>query len=595
MRDKINTILNYADPSISQENANLNGKTTSAKQTLIAGSALKDFAMPMLDDDVRKAFECGEIHIHDFDHYGLGTTTCTQIELSEVLDGGFVTNGSTVRQAQGITVAMAHAAIAMQANQNQQHGGQAFPNWDFDLAPYVEMSYTKHMNFLLEMNYEGDIEKMAMKLTEQEVDQAAEAFVHNMNTMNGSRGGQSVFSSINFGLDTSWQGRMVTRSTLKAMINGLGDGQTAIYPICIFKLKRGVSFDKHDPNYDLFRLSIFATSKRLFPNYQFCDSTFNKQPEGTDPRKEIATMGCRTRTFENLHGETSPVGRGNASFTTINLPMLAAKNDFNTDMFFRSVDDYVDLVVRQLIKRYEFQRRQQKDTFDFVYSQGSFSFSDDRDDLFDLMKHNTLAVGFVGLAEAQYLLELTDDERWDVVERMKRRCDMWAKHHQLNISLLATPAEGLAEKAHANYVRKYGEIEGLETHEFFTNSFHVPVWQEISAADKIRFEAPYHKLCLGGHISYVEISAEDATNYDKIESLIRLMESEDMGYASINVPVDRCINCGHDEPIEGDNCPACGSPNISRVRRITGYLVGDMSKWNKGKFDEERRRVKHEL
>lgn len=607
-KEIIETILYEKDKDVSQENANLNGKTTSAKQNLIAGAVLKEYAMDMLDDDVRDAFKDGFIHIHDFDHYALGTTTCTQIQLDEVLKDGFTTNGSNVREAQSITVAMAHAAIIMQANQNQQHGGQAFPNWDFDLAPYVEKSYQTHkMKFIEDGHNLDKAQKLAFEETEKETMQACEAFVHNMNTMNGSRGGQSVFSSINFGLDTSWQGRMITKSTLYAMIMGIGDGFTAIYPICIFKLQHGINMKSGEPNYDLFKLAQFATTKRLFPNYQFVDATFNINKETDDPRHSIATMGCRTRVFENLHGIDTPVGRGNASFSTINLPMVAKQSIEDGKPFFELLDYYTDLVIKQLEQRLMYQSEQLVSTFDFVYTQGSFNMTEKKeleDKLGKLLLQDTLGVGFIGLAECLHLLydgenvvsnTMVRTVGKSIIEHMRDRVDVAKIVTNLNYSLLATPSEGLAGKSHRNYVAKFGDIKGLEDNDFFTNSFHVPVWVDCTAKEKIEIEAPYHEMTLGGHISYIELSGEDAKDLDKVEELILYMGECNMGYASINTPIDRCLTCDNTDPIPGDRCPKCGDANISRVRRITGYLVGDMSKWNTGKKDEESKRVKHKL
>lgn len=606
LEKEIKEIVGAENQDLIQENANTDGKSPMGIMSLIASSTAKEYALDMLAEDVREAFNDGYIHIHDFDFYATGTTTCCQIPLGKVLKDGFNVGNCFMREPQSISSAMSLASILIQSNQNQQHGGQSFPHFDFDLARYAEKSYNRHKRDLLALDLglsEEKVEQIAMKKAEDETYQGAESFVHNANSMLTRNGMQVPFVSINFGLDTTTFGRMISRNILKAQKAGLGDGSTPLFPILVFKVKAGINLNPEDPNYDLYELSLDCLSKRLFPNFQFVDTPFNSPGfDPKDPSTHIATMGCRTRIFEDIHGRNTVDGRGNLSFTTINLPMVAMDST-SVDDFFEGLDRYIELASQQLVERLAYQKTRLASSFKMLYGEGLWAGSDDIDihgQVGDVLDSGSLSVGFIGLAEALLLLigkhhgesEEAQELGLKIIGHMRAETNKRAKKYDLNFSLLATPAESYSGKSIAKFRAKFGDVEGITTYDFFTNSNHVPVYYEISAKRKIEIEAPYHALTNAGHIMYVELDGDAKSNIEALDQVVRKMNEENVGYGSINHPLDRCRDCGL-QAIINEVCPNCQGTDISRIRRITGYLVGDMEKWNSAKRDEEKNRVKH--
>lgn len=487
-------------------------------------------------------------------------------------------------------------------------GGQAIPMWDYDLAPYVTKTFNKKLELVREINSaltEESISQLAWQLTDEEVYQSCEAFIHNSNSMNSRGGSQTPFISINFGTDTTKEGRMLVKNLLLATQSGLGDGETPIFPISVFKVKEGINYNSNDPNYDLFKLALETTGKRLFPNFVFIDAPHNiKYYDGT-PESEIATMGCRTRTIGNINGKETPIGRGNLSFSSINLPMLALESEGVTD-FFKKLSKYIDLTIKQLYERYQYQSNKTASNFKFLYSQGLWWNGEElnqADKLKEILKQGTLSVGFVGLAEC--LVALTgkhhgeSQESWDlgydIISFMRDKMDEAIDKYQLNYSLLATPAESFAGKALRTTRKKHGVIEGVTDRDYFTNSFHIPVYHKLNAIDKIKKEAPFHELTNAGHITYIELDGDASKNVQALETIVRAMKESGIGYGSINHPVDRCKKCKH-KGIINNECPKCGNNDeseIERIRRVTGYLTGTLEKWNSAKRAEESDRVKH--
>lgn len=479
---------------------------------------------------------------------------------------------------------------------------------DHDLAPYVTKTYQKNYDMLKKLNFtphEETIISKAWEMTDHDVYQACEAFIHNANSMHSRGGSQVPFISINYGTDTSKEGRMLIRNMLLATQKGLGNGETPIFPISVFIVKEGINFNKNDKNYDLFRLALETTAKRLFPNYCFVDAPHNIQYYDGTPESQIATMGCRTRVLGNVNGKETPVGRGNLSFTSINLPMIALESE-NVDDFFKKLDHYVNLASKQLYERYLYQSQKTVANFKFLYTQGLWWNGEEldiNDKLGEILKQGTLSVGFVGLAETLVALigkhhgesEEAQELGLKIVKFMREKMDKKTEETHLNYSLLATPAESYAGKALKITKAKHGVIKGVTDKEWFTNSNHVPVEFPITAIKKIRIEAPYHYLTNGGHITYVELQEDASKNIDALETLVKAMKENGVGYGSFNVPVDRCVECGHNGVIYNE-CPVCGNNDenkIERIRRITGYLVGSLSKWNTAKQAEEKNRVKH--
>ncbi len=584
-----------------QENANIDGKAPLAKLNRIASAAARAMMEDLLvTPRVKQALADNILYIHDADYYVTGTTTCSQIPLGRLLTNGFQMSHGSIRPAQDIRSAMALAAIIMQANQNMQHGGQAFPNFDTDLAPFVEKTYARQMKKINQIAPSWSKARRARYARQEAYEityQACEAFIHNTNSMHSRGGGQVPFISINYGTDTSFYGRMLTKALLEATLAGLGKGETPIFPIQIFKVKAGVTLNPGDPNYDLFQLATKVTGKRLFPNFAFLDAPFNV----SKTTEEVAYMGCRTRVFENRQGEASVTGRGNLSFTSVNLVRLALTSQ-TVDHMFATLTDYTKLACEQLLERYQYQANRRAEEFQFLYQHvwrdGETLQPTDRVE--PVLRHGTISVGFIGLAEA--LVVLTGHDHGDsaiahnigraLIQTMRNVVDQFGDETGLNFSLIATPAEGLSGKFTAHDVAKFGLIAGVTDKTYYTNSFHLPVTAAVTMRQKIRLEAPFHALCNGGHITYVETDGALAENPQAVEDIVRMMVAEGIGYGSINHPIDRCLTCRTEQTIE-QTCPVCGGEDIERIRRITGYLVGTMARWNEAKRAEEQDRVYH--
>lgn len=589
----------------SRENANV-GNSPSAKVLQISEVASKEYYLKrVIPPDEAEAHIKGDIYIHDLAWYGK-TTTCLQIPLRKLLKNGFNNGHGYIRPPKSIKTAAALAAIILQSNQNDHHGGQSFAFFDRDMGEYVELEFARQERIIRDnlekLGLEADSEKIAsivQERVEDEVFQAMEGFVYNLNTMHSRAGAQVPFSSINLGTDTSRGGRMITEKLLKAYEKGLGKGEAPIFPNICFKIKDGINYDPEDPNYDLFQLSMQVACKRLFPNFSFQDSSFNSVYDD-----EVAYMGCRTRVIGNVNGPEVTEGRGNLSFTTINLPRLGIKAQGDLAKFWSSLDKIVDLTIKQLLTRYDLQKRLKVKDFPFLMGQKLYLDSDDLgpdDPIEKAIKHGTLSIGFIGLAET--LIALTGKHHGQsqeaqglglsIVGHLRRKCDEATQKYGLNFSLLATPAEGLSGKFIAKDRALFGNIPGITDKEWYTNSFHIPVDFKIGAIQKINIEGPYHKLCNAGHISYVELPSAPTNNLEAFETLVQAMYEADMGYAAVNFPVDICKECGFNGLIDTETCPACGTTGkISRVRRITGYL-STLDMFNDAKKAEEKNRVTH--
>lgn len=603
----IDRILEGSDRDLMQENANVDGRSPMGMMSKMASESSRWYVTQhLLSDEARMAMEANLLYPHDLDFYATGTTTCCQIPLGKILKQGFNTGHGHMREPQDIKSAMALASIILQANQNQQHGGQAYPMFDYDLAPYVAKTLEKNKRYLdtLPLAPDYSVEVEAWRLTERDVYQACEAFIHNSNSMHSRGGGQVPFISINYGTDTSPEGRMLIKQLLLATQAGLGNGETPIFPIQIFKLKKGVNFQSEDQNYDLYELALQTTAKRLFPNFAFLDAPFNAQYDSGSPDGEACYMGCRTRVMGNLNGEETAIGRGNLSFTSINLVRLSLISNGVED-FMNRLEELVSVAERQLLERVRYQGEKRAMDFKFLMQQGVWRGSDTlkpQDKLHDVLKQGTLSVGFIGLAEAlNQLIGMHHGESEEarklgmrIVQMMRKQMDEAASRTGYNFSLIATPAEGLSGKFTRRDRQDFGTIEGVTDREYYTNSFHVPVYYHTKAYEKIKIEGPFHELCNAGHITYVELDGSALSNPKALDRLVQAMAQHGVGYGSINHPVDRCSTCGYQAIIEED-CPACGASTeqIERIRRITGYLVGTMDKWNTAKQAEEADRVKH--
>ena len=659
------------DNDIKRENANIDGDTAMGTMLKYGSEGAKQFyEMYILDPAHAKAHREGDIHIHDLDFLTL-TTTCCQIDLDKLFTGGFSTGHGFLREPNDIASYSALACIAIQSNQHDQHGGQSIPNFDYAMAKGViktyQRIYRQNMARAIEIMEDAEdasalskeimaaateksagaipkledgeaymeaelqiltdkfgaesaekIQKFAFKHAGAETDratyQAMEAFVHNLNTMHSRAGAQIPFSSINYGMDTTPEGRMVIRNVLLATEAGLGNGETPIFPIHIFKVKEGVNYNPGEPNYDLFKLACRVSAKRLFPNFSFIDAPYNLQYyKPGHPETEVAYMGCRTRVMANSYDPTREIvnGRGNLSFTSVNLPRIAILSNHNIDFFFEQLDRKIDLVIDQLLDRFELQAQKKARNYPFLMQQGIWLDSDNLkpdDEVREVLKHGTLTMGFIGLAETLKALtgyhhgesKEAQNLGLEIVGYMRQRMDQATKKHGMNFSLIATPAEGLSGRFVRMDAEKFGKIPGVTDREYYTNSFHIPVYYDISAWDKIKLEAPYHALTNGGHISYVELDGDPTENLDAFEQVVRCMKESGIGYGSINHPVDRDPVCGY-TGIIGDTCPLCGRSehdgheNFERIRRITGYLVGTVDRFNNAKKAEVRDRVKHSL
>ncbi|AJH26420.1 anaerobic ribonucleoside triphosphate reductase [Bacillus anthracis] len=601
------TIVHGNEQDLMQENANVDGRSPMGVMGTFASESAKYYAVEkLLSDQVKKAINENILYPHDLDFYATGTTTCSQIPLAQMLANGFHTGHGHMRQPQDIKSALALSSIIFQANQNMQHGGQSFALFDVDLAPYVRKTVERHKKRLQSYPLTKEqIEEFAWKETENDTYQACEAFIHNSNSMHSRGGGQVPFISINYGTDTSKEGRLLIKQLLKATQAGLGKGETPIFPIQIFKMKKGVNFEGSDPNYDLFELALETTAERLFPNFSFLDAPFNAVHYDGRPKSEVCYMGCRTRVMSNIHGEETAIGRGNLSFTSINLVKLALISG-SKEAFYEALNYYLDLGIKQLLERFEYQCTKRARDFRFLYSQGVWRGGEKlqpEDSVASILKQGTLSLGFIGLAEC--LVALTgkhhgeDEESWklgyEIISFMRDRMDKATEEHELNFSVIATPAEGLSGKFVKKDREEFGVISGITNHNYYTNSFHIPVYYNMQAINKIRLEGPFHALCNGGHITYIELDGAAMHNKKALKQIVQAMAEHGVGYGSINHPVDRCKCCSYHGVI-GNECPSCGNEdeaNIERIRRITGYLVGDMSKWNSAKRSEEMDRVKH--
>ena len=666
------------DNDLKRDNANVDGNTAMGTMLKFGSEGTKEFAKAyMMKPEHAAAHDAGDIHIHDLDFFPMGTLTCCQIDIIDLFKRGFNTGHGFLREPQSITSAAALAAIILQSNQNEQHGGQSIPHFDYALAGGVKISFYNagftNLHKILTYKYEQQVttgklkelikqwqetekleltypdlnsktsqslinflnQQLKVKLvvndlkivideaaadTKKETFQALEALVHNLNTMHSRAGAQVPFTSINFGTDTSPEGRLVSQGLLEATWNGLGKGETPIFPISIFKVKEGVNYNPEDPNYDLFKRAMEVSAKRLFPNFVFLDAPFNlKYYQKGVPSSEAVAMGCRTRVISSVFPESdgNVLGRGNISFTTINLVALGIKHGIadgerqtgDWDGFYQELDEKLELVKNQLIERFEVQASKTMKNFPFLMGQGVWFNSQNlkpNDNLREVIKHGTLSIGFFGLAETLVAMtgkhhgESSDAQKQGlkIIKHMRDFCDREAQKNQLNFSLLATPAEGIAGRFVQLDRARFGLIPGVTDRDYYTNSFHVPVYYPIKAFEKIEIEAPYHALCNAGHIAYIELDGDPLKNIDAFEVVIRKMKESGIGYGSVNHPVDRDPVCGY-SGIIGDTCPSCGRKEGSdgvgfeRLRRITGYLVGTLDRWNDGKRAEEHDRVKH--
>ena len=606
------------DSNLKRDNANINGDTAMGAMLQYGANTAKEYYLDtMIDPDIAKMHREGYIHIHDLDFYGW-TTTCTQIELRKLFKGGFNTGHGHLREPKSIGSYAALAAIAIQSNQNDQHGGQSIVDFDYAMGDGVRLTYERYLREAFEIrsaltnriDYVWQ-EEYALKKTIRDTYQAMEGLIHNLNTMHSRAGAQVPFSSINYGMDTRWEGRLAIEQLLLATEAGLGNGETPIFPIQIFRVKEGVNYNPGDPNYDLFKLAIKVSAKRLFPNFAFIDAPFNLQYyKPGHPETEVAYMGCRTRVMGNVCGEETAPGRGNLSFTSINLPRLAIEAEGDKEYFYERLDRTLMLVRKQLLDRYQVQCNRTARNFPFLMGEGVWRGSETlkaEDPVGKVLDEGTLSIGFIGLAETLKALcgahhgesEEAQALGLKIVGYIRDFCDRSSKEYGLNFTCLATPAESLSGRFVRMDREKYGVIEGVTDREYYTNSFHVPVYFPISAFKKIQIEAPYHALTNAGHISYVEMDGDASQNLKAFEKIVRCMKESGIGYGSINHPVDRDPVCGYNGII-GDTCPGCGrkeTPDqpFERVRRITGYLVGTLDKWNDAKRAEERDRVKHNV
>lgn len=639
------------------ENANIDDDTPMGAMLRCGSEGTKRFNhLYLLDKEASDAHKNGDIHIHDLDFYAL-TTTCAQIDLNKLFKGGFSTGDGFLREPNSIRSFSALTCIVIQSNQNDQHGGQSIPAIDWYMAPGIVKTFIKKIKLVIDIKYSSrlaervatnleyytqsnssilnesglqytknavacvagltereatKIVNKAIELTDKEAYQAMEAMIHNLNTMHSRAGAQVPFSSINYGTDTSEEGRMVTKNILLATDAGLGNGETPIFPIQIFKLKEGINYNKEDRNYDLFKLACKVSAKRLYPNFSNLDAPFNSKyyKEG-NPNTEVAYMGCRTRVIGNVYDPSREIvtGRGNLSFTSINLPRIAIEaGKDNLEGFYDLLNDRLELVVRQLDSRFKIQCNKIVKNFPFLMGQGVWLDSDKLetyDKVAEVLKHGTLSVGFIGLAEALKVLtgkhhgESKEAQKLglEIISYMRRYLDNLSKERKMNYTLLATPAEGLSGRFVEIDRVKYGVIEGVTDKEYYTNSFHVPVYYPISAFDKIDIEAPYHELTNAGHITYIELDGDTSKNLKAFEKVVRYMHDKGLGYVAVNHPVDRDMICGYTGVIN-EECPGCGRKadnKIERIRRITGYLVGNLDRFNAAKRAEERDRVKHKV
>lgn len=605
------------DCNLKRENGNINGDTPMGAMLQQGANTAKEYYLEtMIDPEIAELHRKGWIHIHDLDFYGW-TTTCTQIELRKLFKGGFNTGHGHLREPKSIGSYAALAAIAIQSNQNDQHGGQSIVDFDYAMGDGVRLTYHRYLREAFEiqaslvnsaeLDYKTDIhwrEDYARKKTERDTYQAMEGLVHNLNTMHSRAGAQVPFSSINYGMDTSWEGRMAMQQLLLATEAGLGNGETPIFPIQIFRVKEGVNYNPEDPNYDLFKLAIRVSAKRLFPNFSFIDAPFNlKYWKPGHPETEVGYMGCRTRVMGNVCGPEIAPGRGNLSFTSINLPRLAIEADHDTNVFFIHLQEILRHVVNQLLARYVTQAERTVRNFPFLMGEGVWLDSEKLgpdDSVVEVLRHGTLSIGFIGLAETLKALtghhhgesEEAQKLGLEIVQFIRDFCDHCSEELGLNFTCLATPAESLSGRFVKIDKKLYGEIEGVTDRDYYTNSFHIPVYFPISAARKIELEAPYHALTNAGHISYVEMDGDATKQLEAFEKIIRHMKECGIGYGSINHPVDRDPVCGYNGII-GDVCPKCGRRH-SFVEVETISRIDSEESWNPDEDGELKEDISHD-
>lgn len=639
-RDVFMSIVNAKNNDITRENANMNADTPAGMMMKFASETTKPFVDDyLLSEESRDAVKHNYLHIHDKDYYPTKSLTCVQHPLDVILQHGFTAGHGSSRPAKRIETAAVLACISLETCQNEMHGGQAIPAFDFYLAPYVRMSYQEEVKNLEKLTgkdlkhlynieiddylqkdlegLEGDarLEQHAINKTINRVHQAMEAFIHNMNTIHSRGGNQVVFSSINYGTDTSAEGRCIMREILESTYEGVGNGETAIFPIQIWKKKRGVNYLPEDRNYDLYQLACKVTARRFFPNFLNLDATFNQNEKwhADDPERykwEIATMGCRTRVFEDRWGEKTSIARGNLSFSTINIVKLAIEcmgiedKKQRIDMFFAKLDNILQITAKQLDERFQFQKTAMAKQFPLLMKYlwiGAEKLKPE-ESIESVINHGTLGIGFIGLAECLVALighhhgesEEAQELGLKIVTYMRDRANGFSEEYHHNYSILATPAEGLSGKFTKKDRKEFGIIPGVTDRDYYTNSNHVPVYYKCTALKKAQIEAPYHNLTRGGHIFYVEIDGDATHNPSVISSVVDMMDKYNMGYGSVNHNRNRCLDCGYENADANlEVCPKCGSHHIDKLQRITGYLVGTTDRWNSGKLAELHDRVTH--
>lgn len=634
-------IINIKNNDVTRENANMNADTPAGMMMKFASETTKPFVDDyLLSEDARDAVKNNYLHIHDKDYYPTKSLTCIQHPLDRILKYGFQAGHGESRPAKRIETASILGCISMETVQNEMHGGQAIPAFDFYLAPFVRASYIEEVKVLEDLNaedyselynapiddylniplagFEGRerIKQHAINKTVGRVHQAMEAFIHNMNTIHSRGGNQVVFSSINYGTDTSAEGRCVIREILKSTYEGVGNGETAIFPIQIWKKKRGISYLPTDRNYDLYQYACKVTARRFFPNFINLDAPFNQNEnwKADDPERfkwECATMGCRTRVFENRFGPKTSIGRGNLSFSTINIVKLAIEcmgienEEERIDAFFAKLDNLLQITAQQLHDRFEFQKTAFAKQFPLLMK-GLWLGSENlkpNDTIASVINQGTLGIGFIGLAECLVALvgkhhgesEKAQKLGLKIVSYMRDRANEYSEQYQHNYSILGTPAEGLSGRFTKNDRKMFGSLPGITDREYYTNSNHVPVYYHCTALHKAQVEAPYHDLTRGGHIFYVEIDGDATHNPEAVMRIVDMMDKYNIGYGSVNHTRNRCMDCGYENADKHlEVCPKCGSTNIDRLQRITGYLVGTTDRWNKAKLSELNDRVIHD-
>ena len=640
-RDIFLEIINIKNNDVTRENANMNADTPAGMMMKFSSETTKPFVDDfLLSESAKEAVQGNYLHIHDKDYYPTKSLTCVQHPLDRILKYGFQAGHGESRPAKRIETASILGCISMETVQNEMHGGQAIPAFDYYLAPFVRSSYIEEVKVLEDLNAEDyselynapiddflnipldglqgreRIKQHAINKTVGRVHQAMEAFIHNMNTIHSRGGNQVVFSSINYGTDTSAEGRCIIRELLRSTYEGVGNGETAIFPIQIWKKKKGLSYLPTDRNYDLYKYACKVTARRFFPNFVNLDATYNYNEnwKEDDPKRyqwEVATMGCRTRVFENRFGPKTSIGRGNLSFTTMNIVKLAIEcmgienKQERIDAFFAKLDNMLDVAAQQLHDRFEFQKTAFAKQFPLLMK-GLWLGSENlgpNDTIASVINQGTLGIGFIGLAECLVALlgkhhgesEEAQELGLKIVTYMRDRANEFSERYQHNYSILATPAEGLAGRFTKRDREKFGILPGITDRDYYTNSNHVPVYYHCTALHKAQIEAPYHELTRGGHIFYVEIDGDATHNPEAVMRIVDMMDKYNIGYGSVNHTRNRCMDCGYENAEKNmDVCPKCGSTNVDRLQRITGYLVGTTDRWNKAKLSELNDRVVHD-